>query len=89
VFTIESIERVQTDKAKEIRELLGLTLDQAFQVLRYYKWNMDKIQNEWFEKEPKLRKVIGFEFDPNVVKDFPHVTASLASKNGGYCLICY
>jgi hypothetical protein len=37
-------------------------------VLRHFKWNMDKIQNEWFEKENKLRKLIGIDYDSTLVK---------------------
>lgn len=73
------------EKVNEVRELLGLTADQAILVLRYYKWNFDKLQNEWFENERKLKKKIGLEFDPEVARQFPYVNASLKNVNQGYC----
>jgi len=51
------------EKVNEVKELLGLNSDQAIAVLRYYKWDLDKLQNQWFEMEKDLRKKIGIEFD--------------------------
>lgn len=64
-----------------MKELLGLDADYAMAVLRHFKWNMDKIQNDWFEREEKLRKDIGIEFDKNLLKVFPHMHASLPTHN--------
>lgn len=68
---------------------MGLSSDEAVATLRYYKWNMDKLQNEWFENERKLRTKIGIDFNNELLKSKPEVKASLAGENGGYCMICY
>jgi hypothetical protein len=39
------------DKVNEVSDLLGLSEDDAIAVLKHFKWNMDKLQNEWFPKE--------------------------------------
>jgi hypothetical protein len=38
---------------------------------------MDKLQNEWFGNENKLKKKIGIEFDHELSKKFPFVNLSL------------
>eukprot|EP00349_Pseudokeronopsis_sp_Brazil_P006337 CAMPEP_0202969920 /NCGR_PEP_ID=MMETSP1396-20130829/15821_1 /ASSEMBLY_ACC=CAM_ASM_000872 /TAXON_ID= /ORGANISM="Pseudokeronopsis sp., Strain Brazil" /LENGTH=406 /DNA_ID=CAMNT_0049697995 /DNA_START=211 /DNA_END=1431 /DNA_ORIENTATION=+ len=63
--------------------------DKAITVLRYYKWNLDKLQNEWFENEHKLKYTIGLEFNSEIAKKTPAVNGSLASQNKGMCLVCY
>jgi ariadne-1 len=77
------------DKVNEISDMLGLSEDDAISILRHFKWNIDKLQNEWFAKEKQLRLQIGIEFDKNIALKNPAVNSSLASINGGYCMICY
>ncbi len=43
VCTIESIEKRQKVKIDETVELFGLSEDEAIIILRYFKWNFDKI----------------------------------------------
>ena len=50
-------------KVVEIRELLGVNSDKAILILRYFKWDNDKLINNWFEKEKQLKLQIGIEFD--------------------------
>jgi hypothetical protein len=47
-------------------DMLGLTEDESISVLRYFKWNFDKLQNQWFEKEASLRPLIGLNFDKTI-----------------------
>ena len=79
MYTIEHIEKRINEKVAELKDVLGMTPDQAIAVLRHFKWNLDKIQNEWFEKENILRKVIGIDYDSTLVKKFPHINSSLMS----------
>jgi hypothetical protein len=74
---------------QEIIELMGCTLDQGITIMRHFKWNMDKLQNEWFGNERKLGRLIGIECDPELPKKFPFMNASLPTHNQGYCQICY
>ena len=43
MYTIETIEKRINEKVSELKDLLGMTPDQAIAVLRHFKWNMDKI----------------------------------------------
>lgn len=45
--------------------------------MRHFKWNFDRLQNEWFGNERKLSKQIGIEFDQELVKKFSFMNASL------------
>jgi hypothetical protein len=69
--------------------LFGLSTDDATATIRYFKWNMDKLQNEWFDNVKKLRTKIGLDFDQELLKASPHMNASLSRQNGNYCMICY
>ena len=66
MYTVESIAGRIMEIVQEVKELLGLTVDEAIAVLRFFKWNMDRLQNEWFEKEKNIRQIIGLEFDKNI-----------------------
>jgi hypothetical protein len=48
--------------------------DSAIAVLRYFKWNLDKLQNSWFEKERVLRILIGLDFDASLLKSNPEIS---------------
>lgn len=49
--------------------------------MRYFKWNIDKLQNDWFGNEKQLSKKIGLEFDPELSKKYNFINASLPSQN--------
>ena len=49
VYDRENIEKRLNEKISELTELLGLSKDDAIATLRHFKWDMDKIQNSWFE----------------------------------------
>jgi hypothetical protein len=50
VFSVDSIIERQSQKISEVSDLFGLSDDEAHAALRYFKWNLDKMQNEWFEQ---------------------------------------
>ena len=87
--TVEKIHQRQMEKVEEIKDLLGCKSDDAILILRYFKWDVDKLQNNWFEKMDKLKLQIGLEFDTGIPKKAAYVSASLKSLNQGMCQICY
>jgi hypothetical protein len=68
-------------KVEAITDLLGIPSDKAILILRYFKWDVDKMQNNWFEKEEKLKLQIGLEFDKTIPKKAGYVNASLKANN--------
>ena len=41
---------------KEVKELLCIdNEDVVIQIMRFYDWNLTKVQEEWFEKEDELK----------------------------------
>jgi hypothetical protein len=52
---------------------LGVEKDEAVATLRYFKWDMDKIQNTWFDGGKKLSIKIGLTFDDQLTKTKPQV----------------
>ena len=89
MYTVEQIQERQMVKVNEIMDVFGFTIDQSISVLRYYKWNMDKLQNTWFDRQAELRKTIGIEFDQTIPRRYPYVNASLRANNRGMCQICW
>lgn len=81
MYTVEKIHERQMQKVEEIKDLLGLNADKAILVLRHFKWDLDKLQNNWFEKEKHLKLEIGLEFDQSIPKKFSYVNASLSANN--------
>jgi hypothetical protein len=61
--------------------VFGFNSDQAISVLRYFKWDLDKLQNTWFDREKELRKKIGIDYDQTIPKKFSFVNASLRAHN--------
>ena len=68
-----------------------MSLDQSIQLLRHFKWNNDKIMNEWLDerKQGQVRIEMGLSLDPNLLHKFPFLNQSCAKQNGGHCIICY
>jgi hypothetical protein len=71
VYDRENIEKRLDEKIQEIVDLLGISKDEAVATLRYFKWDMDKIQNAWFDGGKKLRTKIGLDFDDTLTKSKP------------------
>ncbi len=59
------------------------------QVLRFFRWNVDKINQEWYGNEEKFRIQAGLDFDENLRKKHPEIDNALAHKNGGMCPVMY
>ena len=51
--------RQKIDKNKvveETKEILGLSEDDAITALKHYNWNLEKLQEQWFDNEAKTRQ---------------------------------
>ena len=75
-------------------ETLCLNEDQAIAALRNFHWNNERLQEQWFNNETKVRTEIGIEFDQVKFKNQPkdkiaEMNASLKENHGGYCIVCY
>lgn len=51
-------ERV-SNVVQETKEMFGLSIDEAITILRYFKYNIDKLKNSWFDDEIAIRKAAG------------------------------
>ena len=72
----------------ELEDLFGLDLDYLIIIARHYKWNQDKMQ-AWFTEKDKLKYQLGIRFDRTIAKKHPETKNSLPEVHGGYCPICY
>ena len=75
---------------KEVKELLCIdNEDVVIQIMRFYDWNLTKVQEEWFEKEDELKYKIGLEFDPRIPTKHPSVNETRKENNQNSCGICF
>jgi hypothetical protein len=81
VYEVEKLKERQMEKVDEIKDLLGCNSDKAIQILKYFKWDNDKLMNNWFDQEHKLKYKIGIEFDPSIPKVNPYVNGTLKANN--------
>ena len=77
------------EKVEEIKDLLQCNSDKAIQILKYFKWDNDKLINNWFDQEHKLKHKIGIDFDTKLPISFPYINGTLRANNQGFCSICY
>ena len=81
VWTTNDIESRQNKIIEETTELLGLPPDDAIIVLRYYKWNQDKLNEHWFDKMKDIKKKSGLAAEEGLV--------SFDMVKSDFCYICY
>ena len=75
---------------KEADELLCLgSEDKVISVVRYYNWDLTKINDEWFENMEKEELKAGIKFDEELPQKFPDIGQSLKDQNEGCCKICF
>ena len=62
--------------------------DDVILVLRHFKWNQRKLDEEWFDNQETIRKVAGITYDTDLIKAHPQINDSRADKNNNSCGIC-
>ena len=69
------------EKVEEIKDLLQCNSDKAIQILKYFQWDNDKLINNWFDQEYKLKHKIGIDFDTKLPISFPYINGTLRANN--------
>lgn len=65
---------------EQANEILCLpNTDMVIQILRHFKWNQTKVEEQWFANQEKLVKEIGLEFDKSLLQKYPDINASTAA----------
>lgn len=80
------LSRIREKLISECCETTSLDRDDAITVLMYYKWNIDKVSQEWFEDVDANRKKFGLDLDDNALKELDKMQIE---KNSSFCLVCY
>jgi len=85
----DDIRAVIERKISDWITIFCLSVDEMYVVAKNFRWNNEKMQTEWFEKQDKLKISLGLFPDPKMAKD-PKINASLVSVNKArICLCCY
>ncbi|KAG2435678.1 hypothetical protein HXX76_006879 [Chlamydomonas incerta] len=73
----------QREKAlREVMDVLGIDEDTAMRVLRKYKWDASRVQEEWFSKYDQVRESLG-------LVDEPGPSGRPAAEAEERCYICF
>jgi hypothetical protein len=89
VLKLEDIKPNVEGKVREYGDLFGLDADRMYLVAKYYRWNQERMQSEWFENESTLKYALGLYPDPAVAKDKSTSVSLAKNLKDGLCLICY
>lgn len=57
----EIYQRIE-DKVNTVKNLLNLSFDDSLIILHYFSWNIEKIENEYFNDPEKYEKLCGLKF---------------------------
>jgi len=71
---------------KDCCEATSLNRDDAITVLIFYKWNLDKVNQEWFEDVDENRKNFGMDLSDKSKKELEQKNVETNSK---FCLVCF
>ncbi len=88
-YNIVHLNELISVRNKLIAEFIDQTCverDEAIMALIDYKWNLDKITDDWYNDVDKNRKKIGIDSDENSVKQLAKENVII---NSDFCLICY
>ena len=67
-FTMEDIlTKAIPSKLNTIKEMLCLDDDKSMAVMRYFSWNEEKVQEEWFDNESKISHLTGIKFNKKML----------------------
>ena len=65
--TLNDIKILIRDKCEGIKELLGVSEDEALVLLNHFKWRKDLLETEWFGNESTIGRKAGLEPTEKVV----------------------
>ena len=66
--------------------------DQVMLILRYFRWNIEKMESKWFEMDGdpvNKMHLLGIEYDEKLVEKHPDINDTRPAKNENTCKICY
>ena len=63
--------------------------DHALAILRFFKWNQVKLNDEWWTNSEKLSLEIGLEYDTSLKNKYPEIDDTTAEKNDNTCQVCF
>jgi ariadne-1 len=80
------LSKIREKLISECCEATSLDRDEAITVLIHYKWNIDKVSQEWFEDVDGNRKKFGLDLDDAAVQKLNNIKIE---NNNVYCSVCY
>lgn len=79
ILSMDDVEKKLTERVELIKDLFQTTEDDAITLLKFYKWDNHKLQQDYFENDIKIKISAGLLLPPGII--FEHHIDSA-------CLIC-
>jgi ariadne-1 len=82
IYCAEDVEKKFQALISQVREILGNSDDDCILLLKYFRWNVDKLEQNIFDNKAKIEIASGTILDPNCA-------AAKAIVSTGNCAICW
>ena len=89
IMKLPEVESMIPVFTKRVMELLENTEDQAITLLRYFNWNVQKLEEQWFSMGDTKMKDCGLEYDEGLVKKYPDINQTQKENNDNTCPVMY
>jgi len=86
IVHLNELSSVRNNLIEEYIDQTCVERDEAITALIHYKWNLDKINDDWYNDVEGNRKNFGIDQDQNSLKELAKERVKI---NSNYCLICY
>eukprot|EP00826_Nyctotherus_ovalis_P049942 TRINITY_DN6072_c0_g1_i2.p1 TRINITY_DN6072_c0_g1~~TRINITY_DN6072_c0_g1_i2.p1 ORF type:complete len:502 (+),score=168.25 TRINITY_DN6072_c0_g1_i2:72-1577(+) len=83
------VEKLLDEAVQSITDLLGVTNDQAVSILKYFKWDVSKIESKWFDDPVHYGKLCGITFDSSMMQGDEKSNLLDFDPNVDECVVCY
>lgn len=90
VITMAGIESRIPMIVQKAEDLMCLgNMDAVISVLRYFEWDLRKVEENWFANMDTLRVKIGLDFDTSLKTKYPEISSALPDRNNNTCPVMY
>lgn len=77
-YTQEDAEGQISSQLGDVMETCNISQDEAITLMRNFHWSVDRMQDEWFSNQEKVRMEVGIQ-----------PKKGMNAQRGKHCLICW
>jgi len=73
---MDAVRQQVVKKMESMQELFEMETDDMIKIAKHFKWNEEKMQQEWFTNMDRLKFKLGIKFDDRLNQKYPHIRAT-------------